>query len=86
MAQATLYFFKTPKIHTGALPKLVTKGYKKSYYRNLFSKMKVNSWIILKPKELSCYRNAGSRYLKGKYSIQKHATKANTYIFIRTKR
>jgi len=65
----------------------IQKHYKsgRSKWRDTFESMNVGHWFIVPAENKYSVQNAGSLYLKGRYSLYKHPTQAETYVFKKTK-
>ena len=56
-----------------------------SRWRSLFEEMRVGDWFILPKDHHSRVQQAAYHYLKGRYSLYKHPSVANYYVFLKTK-
>jgi len=55
-------------------------------WRDLFEAMEVGNWFtVTGDKERMATASAATVYLKGRYSLYKHPTKANTWVFTKVK-
>lgn len=57
----------------------------RSKWRDLFEEMKVGEWFVLPKADHAKAQNAGFTYLKGRYSLYKHPTMKDYYVFLKVK-
>ena len=52
-----------------------------SKYVELFNSMKAGQWFTINSKDKMKFNAAGSKYVKGRYSLYKHPTMDCKYVF-----
>jgi len=75
---------KPPKIMSSKPPIAYSRAVG-SFYKNLFESMEVGQWFECDERTVVNIRSAAVKHARGRYSIRKHAKKANKYVYIKTK-
>ena len=73
--------FENIVIKSTPAPRRVTTSPKQSGYRDLFSKMKVGNWFMIDEADKVRFNASANEFLKGRYSLYKHPTRKNKYVF-----
>ena len=73
--------FENIVIKSTPAPRRVTTSPKQSEYKTLFEKMKVGNWFLLDEADKVRFSASASTYMKGRYTLYKHPTRKNKYVF-----
>jgi len=73
--------FENIVIKSTPAPRRTTTSPKQSEYKALFAKMKVGDWFTIEAADKVRFSASASGYLKGRYSLYRHPTLKNKYVF-----
>ena len=73
--------FENIVIKSTPAPRRTTYSPAVSYYKDFFEKMNKGSWFVIEESDKLRFNAAGNKYLKGRYSLYKHPTRKNKYVF-----
>ena len=73
--------FENIVIKSTPAPRRVTTNPHESGYKSLFASMKKGSWFVVEESDKLRFNAAGNKHLKGRYSLYRHPTLKNKYVF-----
>ena len=74
------------KIRTSKAPARKFGHSKRSKWRDVFEGMELGNWFLVSGhQDYTATNAAAAAYMKGRYSLYKHPTKENTWVFTKTK-
>lgn len=73
--------FENIVIKSTPAPRRTTSSPNVSGYKELFGKMKVGQWFVVDASDKLRFNASANEYLKGRYSLYKHPTRKNKYVF-----
>jgi len=73
--------FENIVIKSTPAPRRTTGSPHVSGYKMLFSKMKVGNWFLVDASDKLRFNASANEYVKGRYSLYRHPTLKNKYVF-----
>ena len=73
--------FESIVIKSTPAPRRVTTSPSHSEYKALFERMRVGDWFTIDAADKVRFSASASGYIKGRYSLYKHPTLKNKYVF-----
>ena len=73
--------FENIVIKSTPAPRRTTSSPTVSHYGDFFAKMKKGSWFVVEESDKLRFNAAGNKHLKGRYSLYRHQTLRNKYVF-----
>jgi hypothetical protein len=73
--------FENIVIKSTPAPRRTTSSPNVSHYGDFFAKMKKGNWFVISSDDKNRFNAAGSTYLKGRFSLYRHPTLKNKYVF-----